>query len=464
MKIYNTYSQQKEDFIPIRDHKIGFYVCGPTVYDNPHVGHGRSAVAFDIVRRYLIYKGFEVTFVSNYTDVDDKMIENADKKNLSVKELADKIIPIYETQYGRLKVMPADIHPKATENVSEMIEIIKQLEKNGHTYKISDGIYFDVATFKKYGELSKQKIDELQSNVRKEMNAEKRNHQDFVLWKFEKPGEPTWNSPWGKGRPGWHIECSAMSAKFLGQPFDIHAGGADLTFPHHECEIAQSECAKGIEYVKYWIHNGFITVNKEKMSKSLGNFFTLEDIINKYSADALRFMFIQSHYRSQIEFSDDILIKAKSAVMRIQDFYRRIENFSGKELSTIDVKVEEVCADALNAFELAMNDDFDTPVAVAVYYDFIRSINNIFDKEGFSMNAKQNVMRIIDRINKVFAILKPTGILPLSQDLQKLINEREIAREQKDWKRADEIRDELLEHGVVLEDTSDGTKWKRINS
>ncbi|MDP2624980.1 MAG: cysteine--tRNA ligase, partial [Candidatus Peregrinibacteria bacterium] len=331
LHVYNTLTNQKEGFKPIQEGKVDMYLCGPTVYDNGHLGHGRSAVAFDIIRRYLeyVYREENVTFVTNYTDIDDKMINRANEEGITVKELADRIIPEYEKDYGSLGVKPPTIQTLATEYVDQMIEIVEKLIKEEYAYELEDGVYFEVEKFKEYGKLSNQKREELQAGSRIDKNDNKRHPHDFVLWKKEKPGEPSWDSPWGKGRPGWHIECSAMSYSNLGQPFDIHGGGQDLTFPHHECEIAQSEAAYGVQFCNVWLHNGFITVDKEKMSKSLGNFFTLKDIFKKYDPRAVRYFFLTSHYRSPIEFSDQQLEQAKNTLDRIRDFLLNLSHYKG---------------------------------------------------------------------------------------------------------------------------------------
>lgn len=458
MKVYNTLSGKKERFHPMHDGKVGMYLCGPTVYDYGHLGHGRSAVSFDIIRRYLLYKGFDVTFVTNYTDIDDKMINRAEMMKITVPELAEKIIPEYQEDYGALGVMRGDIEPKATDHVNEMIEIIAGLEEKGHIYTISDGVYFDVKTFTAYGKLSKQKMEELRSGVRKELNPEKRNHQDFVLWKFSKPDEPSWDSPWGAGRPGWHIECSAMSRKYLGDSFDIHGGGADLTFPHHECELAQSEAFSGQQFVKYWLHNGFIRVNEEKMSKSLGNFFTLRDIFKSYDPQAVRYLFLQTHYRSPIDFSDDLLQQAANSLMRVQDFMRRLKRYEGD--GSIDAL--DFLETIRSRFEIAMDDDFETPVALAVCFDLIRDVNTMIDQQSLSAEGKDAALALIARFDRVLGIFEPTTHVELGDDIQALIEERNRAREEKNWARSDEIRDELLEKGIQLEDGPDGTTWKRI--
>lgn len=462
LQLFNTLSGQKKTFKPLQKGQVGMYVCGPTVYDLGHLGHGRSAVSFDIVRKYLIYKGYKVTFVTNYTDIDDKMIQRAELLKISVKELADRIIPEYRKDYSALGIMPGDVQPLATdpENIKEMIHIIQELEKKGYTYILEgDGVYYDVSKFKDYGKLSKQKLDELKSGIRVAVKEGKRNPQDFVLWKFAKPGEPKWESPWGDGRPGWHIECSAMSKRLLGETIDIHGGGADLTFPHHECEIAQSEACFEKPFVRYWLHNGFINVNNEKMSKSLGNFFTLRDIFKKYNPQAVRFLFLQTHYRSPIEFSDQILDQATQSLGRFHDFMRRLESFIPNEKGK-QAEVENLLENIQQKFEEAMDDDFEVSKALASCFDLIKEVNKKIDQQNLSDVSKQNVLNLIARLDSVLGIFiqKEEKIDP---EIAELISQREQARKNKDWAASDKIRDELLAKGIQLEDTAQGTLWKR---
>jgi len=463
MQVYNTFTQKKEEFKPVKKNHVGMYVCGPTVYDLGHLGHGRSAVSFDVIRKYLIYKGYVTTFVTNYTDIDDKMINRAEMMKITVPQLAEKIIPEYAKDYESLGVMAGDVQPKATDHVVEMVQIIEMLEQKGHTYVIpDDGVYFDVTTFKKYGKLSKQKLDELKSGARVAVKEGKRNPQDFVLWKFSKPGEPLWPSPWGEGRPGWHIECSAMSSKYLGETFDIHGGGADLTFPHHECEIAQSESYTGKKFSKYWLHNGFIQVNNEKMSKSLGNFFTLRDVFKKFDPQVVRYLFLQTHYRSPIEFSDALLEQSKNSLERVHDFYQRLSDFETPENSGGESNIVGLIEMTKKQFEEAMDNDFETPVALAACFDLIKEINKMMDKKTLTRLEKEQLMTFLERIDAVLGIFIPTSTSSIDADIEKLIQEREAARDSKNWKRADEIRDELLAKGIKLEDGAGGTKWKKI--
>lgn len=463
MQVYNTFTQKKEEFKPVKKNHVGMYVCGPTVYDLGHLGHGRSAVSFDVIRKYFIYKGYTTTFVTNYTDIDDKMITRAELMEIAVPELAAKIIPEYAKDYAALGVMAGDVQPKATENIPEMIQIIAQLEQKGHTYVIEgDGVYFDITTFKNYGKLSKQKLDELKSGIRVAVKELKRNPQDFVLWKFSKPGEPLWDSPWGEGRPGWHIECSAMSSKYLGETFDIHGGGADLTFPHHECEIAQSESYTGKTFCKYWLHNGFIQVNNEKMSKSLGNFFTLRDVFTKFDPQVVRYLFLQTHYRSPIEFSDALLEQSKNSLERVHTFYQRLMEYQPAEGSGDVATMTGLLDMTQKDFEKAMGNDFETPVALAACFDLVKEVNKFMDQKTLTRLDKEQLVTFLERIDSVLGIFVPTSTHSVDMDIEKLIQERDAARDSKNWKRADEIRDELLAKGIKLEDSAGGTKWKKL--
>ena len=486
MKIKNTMTGEKEEFKPLdpKGKKVLMYVCGPTVYDRGHLGHGRSAVCFDVIRKYLIYKGYDVTFVSNYTDIDDKMINRAREEEISVSELAEKIIPTYKEDYAELGVMPPDFAPRATEYINvgkhskgkDMIEFLKKMEKAGVTYVIpGDGVYFDVTKAKNYGKLSKQKLDELNVGARVSENVNKRNPYDFAVWKFAKDDEPDdvkWDSPWGKGRPGWHLECSVMSWNLLGEKFDIHGGGADLMFPHHECEIAQSKSVFGSgAFAKYWIHNGFITINKEKMSKSLGNFFTIRDVLNmedspgvkKYSGQVIRYMFLQTHYANPIEFSEELLSQAKAGLERIHGFVRHLrDDYDSLEEGDDDpLKQSENFNFTLKDFEKFMDDDFNTSGAFGALFYLIAIVNAL--KSSYQLTRKDVVKteEILNKMDSVFRIIfcKKENI---DSEIKTLIKEREQARKEKNFKRADEIRKELLEKGIELEDTANGTVWKKI--
>jgi cysteinyl-tRNA synthetase len=462
MYVYNTFSAKKEVFKPLREMKAGMYVCGPTVYDFAHLGHGRSAVSFDVIRRYLIYKGYEVTYVSNFTDIDDKMINRAEMMKISVKELADRIIPEYAKDYKALGILVPDAQPKATEYVPQMIDIIKKLEKNGATYVLDDGVYFDISKFPAYGKLSKQDLDALKSGIRVEVKVSKKNPQDFVLWKFSKPGEPEWESPWGKGRPGWHIECSAMSREFLGESFDIHGGGADLTFPHHECEIAQSECASGKIFVKYWLHNGFIQINNEKMSKSLGNFFLLKDVFAKFSPQAVRYLFLQTHYRAPIEFTDDLLSQARNSLARLQDFMVRLEKYVPEVPNVGQKDFEALIVSTKKRFEDAMDDDFETSQALAALFDFVKQVNRRIDSKTLTRESQEAAMTFLTRVDTVLGILVSTQNDEIDPETADLLRQREESRKNRDWKASDHLRGELLKRGIQVEDGPKGTVWKKI--
>ncbi len=466
LRIYNTLSRQAEDFIPLRAPKVTMYVCGPTVYDVGHLGHGRSAVSFDVIRRYLQWKGFEVKYVSNFTDIDDKMINRASEKGISVKQLADMIGPEYEKDFETLGILKPDVRPCATQQqyIDAMIEIVRRLEAKKATYQISDGVYFDVKSFPDYGKLSRQKLDELEAGARVDVNSEKRNPQDFVLWKLEKPGEPAWESPWGRGRPGWHIECSGMSLVELGETIDIHGGGADLMFPHHECEIAQSEKANEKPFVRYFLHNGFINVNEEKMSKSLGNFVTLKQIFEKYPGRVVRFSFLQTHYRSPINFDDGLLEQAKNALERVDNFVRNLRSdYTDLPSSVTDVDGVHSMLDSssqLKCFENEMDDDFNLPGALRVLFDFIHSFYGLRSSHHLTKEDVHEAEKFLKSVDQVLNIL-PSENDSLSADIESLIAQRDDARKKKDFATSDRIRDELLAKGIELEDTPQGTAWKR---
>jgi cysteinyl-tRNA synthetase len=462
--IYDSAKREKVEFKSLdeREHptsnspKLSMYVCGPTVYDKAHLGHGRSAVSFDVIRRYFEYKGNEVTYVSNYTDIDDKMINRAREEGITVPELAAKIIPIYEKDYEALGIKKPTIQPKATDHIKEIIEIIEKLEKDGYTYALEDGLYYDISKFKHYGELSGQNMDELQAGARVDVNDNKKGPYDFVLWKLQKEAdEPAWKSPWGMGRPGWHIECSAMTWKHLGEKFDIHGGGLDLKFPHHECEVAQSVGAFGKgAFAQYFMHNGFIQVNNEKMSKSLGNFFTLEDIFKEYDPQVVRFMFLQTHYRNPINFSDGLLEQAKAGLDRVHGFVRMLEVATGAGDSSLDLDKYK------KNFDGFMDNDFDTSGALGVVFDLVKDVNTLKVEGKLSKKDAKGVLELLKSFDEVLGIIYPGEIL-LDGKVEHLIAAREEARKNKDYKKSDEIRAELLGMGIVLEDTPNGTIWKK---
>jgi cysteinyl-tRNA synthetase len=488
MKIFNTMTGKKEDFIPLTSGKIGMYTCGVTVYDYCHIGHARSAIVFDVISRYFRYKGFDLKFIRNFTDIDDKIIKKANEEGISWDAVAKKYIEEYYTDMDGLGIARADAEPKATEYIQEMIDVIKALIEKGYAYEIPDGdsksVYFSVNKFPEYGKLSKKEQKDLLAGARIDVDDRKKNPVDFALWKASKEGEPWWDSPWGKGRPGWHIECTAMSIKHLGESFDIHGGGADLIFPHHENEIAQSEAFTGKPFARYWVHNGFITIDKEKMSKSLGNFFTIKEILDKYDAEVVRLFILSSHYRSPIEFSNEQLRDAESSLDRYYSTIARMDDFTAgsagaqadlKKSSSQAVDLEQLLDAFKNKFVEAMDDDFNTALAIGHIFELIRDINRFLDLKpsgetaGVLISRAKNILREICAVLNLFSrtpaqwnidLLKIKKI-PLSEtDIENKIRDRKTARENKDWTRADSIRKELEANGIILEDKRDATSWK----
>ncbi|OGU73906.1 MAG: cysteine--tRNA ligase [Ignavibacteria bacterium RBG_16_34_14] len=471
LKIYNTLSKQKEEFKPINPPNVNMYVCGPTVYDYFHIGNARSFISSDIIRRYLEYMGYKVKFVMNLTDVDDKIIKKSNEEKIDSKIIAEKYINAFFEDVEKLKMKKADIYPKATEHMDDIIEMIKELEQKGFAYNVDGNVFYDVGKFKEYGKLSGKKIDELESGSRVEVNVEKKNPLDFALWKKAKEGEPYWESPWGNGRPGWHIECSAMSCKHLGVPpnggIDIHAGGNDLIFPHHENEIAQSEAANGKKFVNYWIHFGFLNLDNEKMSKSLGNFFTARDVLKKYSAEAIRLLFAQTNYGGPLNFSDELLSSAEKGLEKINNLAQKIEDeikTNSKESINPDFDFQKY----ENEFTRVMDDDFNTPQGVAVIFDFVKEVNRtISENENinvkFYKNAKSFLEKTAEGILGIldFDNLSKTSDGKLEGDLiEFLIQLRTDAKKEKNYTLADKIRSELNKLGVVLEDSKEKTTYK----
>jgi cysteinyl-tRNA synthetase len=459
MKVYNTLKKRKVELKPLEPGKIGIYLCGPTVYDYGHLGHGRSAIVFDLLRRYLVYRGFDVTFVRNWTDIDDKTIERAKRENVTVQELAQKFIQIYEEDYARLNILEPDFAPKPTDHIADMIRFIELLFDKGHAYTGDDGVYYDISTFPDYGNLSGQSLDELRGGIRVEVTEQKRNPGDFVLWKFEKPGEPAWNSPWGKGRPGWHIECSVMSVRYLGERFDVHCGGQDLIFPHHEDEIAQSRGA-GYGFARYWLHNGFLNIDDEKMSKSLGNFFTLREIFEHYSPLTVRYFLLSAHYRAPLNFSDKSLQQAQNTLQRYNDFIMRVNEIAVKRDNKYHDTVETLIRETRREFEEGLENDLNISRSLASLSGFIREINNQIDGGKLNSGDARLVVEFMEEIDQVLAVFTfSKEILP--EEIEKLIDQREKARRAMNFLQADEIRKNLLGRGILLEDTKEGPRWKR---
>ena len=489
LRIYNTLTGKKEEFVPLHAGKVGMYVCGVTVYDLCHIGHARSAIIFDTIYRYLRYRGYEVTYVRNFTDVDDKIIRRANEEGTDCKAVAEKYIREFHLDMGALGLETPSVEPKATEHIPEMIRLISTLVQKGYAYQSGGDAFFSVERFKDYGKLSRRNLEEMQAGARVEVDEKKENPLDFALWKGSKPGEPFWESPWGKGRPGWHIECSVMSQKYLGETFDIHGGGRDLIFPHHENEIAQSEAATEKPFARYWIHNGFVNINREKMSKSLGNILTIKEILRDWHPEVLRLFCLSSHYRSPLDFSEDSLSEVKVGLDRFYTTLKAIQSLThpsplrGEGMGGGGSAVPEDIRKNIEAFqarfEEAMDDDFNTAQALGHLYDLQRRLNNLLDfskshltEEILSLLKKGSGH--ITRAGQVFGLFredpeayvneqKKTGLkkLNLSEaDILERINERNEVRKQKNWKRADEIRDELFSKGIVLEDTPSGTLWK----
>jgi len=470
LKIYNTLTRKKEEFIPIKKGEVGMYVCGPTVYNFIHIGNARPFIIFEVVRRYLKFKGYKVKYIQNSTDIDDKMINNARKLNVTVSELAEKFIKEYFIDADSLNIGRADIHPRATEHIKEIIELVKGLEEKGCAYVIDGDVFFDVSKFNGYGKLSGQDIEELKSGARVEVDERKREAIDFALWKKSKEGEPSWESPWGRGRPGWHIECSAMSMKYLGKTFDIHAGGSDLIFPHHENEIAQSEAYTSQPFVKYWMHNGYLCLNNQKMSKSLGNIMKVREIRQKYEGEVIRYFILSAHYRSPLNFSEEQLQQAQSSLQRLNNIVFNIKYLlkQGKFKESKDNDNElilEKRKESEQQFIKAMDDDFNTPVALSRLFGFAREVNIYLNSPGVKNKlVLEEIYEFYHNFaGQILGILKEVNSeVNFEKEIKNLIKEREEARKAKNWKKSDKIRDELREKGVILEDTPEGVRWKRI--
>ena len=491
LKVYNTLSGEKESFTPLVQNRVRMYACGVTVYDECHLGHARSALIFDVIRKYLEFSGYAVTYVRNFTDVDDKIITRASKEGVPSQEIVDRYLRAYERDMTRLGVAPANLEPKATEHIPEIIDMIATLIEKGHAYQLNGDVYFEVATFPAYGRLSKRKPEDMLAGARVEVDERKRSPMDFALWKSSKPGEPAWKSPWGAGRPGWHIECSAMSTRHLGETFDIHGGGMDLIFPHHENEMAQSCAATGKEFARYWLHNGFVQINQEKMSKSLGNFFTIREVFEKWNygekvtAEVLRYFLLATHYRSPLDFSDKGLQEAKRALDGFYGLFQRLTEVERTD-STSDGPVQQ-SIDRLHAgFRQAMDDDINTPAAIAEFQSLRGETNRLLEV-GLSRHVAKDILKTFRDIGRVLGLFQlsgdewefnprtgatgggrpresggPVAAELTDAEIEQLITERNQARSSKDFAKADEIRKRLAQHGITIEDRPDGTsRWKR---
>ncbi|KOA19922.1 cysteine--tRNA ligase [Clostridium homopropionicum DSM 5847] len=466
MKLFNTMTRQKEEFTSIKPGEVNMYVCGPTVYNFFHIGNARTFLVFDTVRRYFEYKGYKVNFVQNFTDIDDKMINKANEENITVKELGDKYIEEYYKDADGLNIERATKNPRATEFIDEIIDFVKDLINKGYAYEVDGDVYFNAKSFKEYGKLSGQNLEDLQLGARISIDERKKDPMDFAVWKSEKPGEPSWDSPWGKGRPGWHIECSCMAHKLLGETIDIHAGGADLVFPHHENEIAQSEARTGKAFANYWMHSAYLNINNKKMSKSLNNFFTAREIQEKYEPEVIRLFMLSAHYRTPLNFSEELLESAKASNERLYNAISNLESLV-REVKTETLKEEEKeYINKLNSYKdkyiEKMDDDFNTADAIAVIFDLVKDINTNVTIDSSKALAEYS-LALIRELGKPLGILQKSTICNLDDEIEALVEKRQQARKNKDWALSDKIRDELKEMGIILEDTPQGVRWKKID-
>ena len=464
MKLYNTLTQKKEAFVPSEEGKVRMYSCGPTVYNYFHIGNARPFIVFDVLRRFLEYIGYDVKFVQNFTDVDDKIINRSIEEGITAAEVADKYIAEYFKDADALGIRRADVHPRVSDHMPEIIEMIKALEERGLAYNVDGNVYYQVDHFHDYGKLSKQSIDDLKSGARIDVNDEKRSPLDFALWKKKKDGEPYWESPWGQGRPGWHIECSAMSRKHLGESIDIHGGGQDLIFPHHENEIAQSEGSCGCKFANYWVHNGYININNEKMSKSKGNFFTVRDIAKHYDLEVVRMFMLMAHYRSPVNFSDELLGQAQNALERLYNAKYQMEYLFENNKTEAASEDEKTWMDSLTQYKKgfidAMNDDLNTADAIAAIFELVRDTNSHLS-ESSSRESIKAALDLFKELTGVIGLAAKEKETDLESEVEALIAQRQEARKNKDFALADEIRDALLAKGIILEDTREGVKWKK---
>lgn len=464
MRIFNTMSKTKEEFVPVDENEVKIYACGPTVYNFIHIGNARPLCVFDVLRRYLEYRGYNVKFVQNFTDIDDKIINRANEEGITFEEVSKKYIEEFWTDAHGLNFKDATIHPKATENIDEIIDIIKSLENKGYAYAVNGDVYFRTLKFKEYGKLSHQPIEDLVSGARIAVGDIKENPLDFALWKGAKEGEPYWESPWGKGRPGWHIECSAMNRKYLGKTIDIHCGGQDLIFPHHENEIAQSECANGCSFSKYWMHNGYINVDNVKMSKSLGNFKTVREIANAYGYEVIRYFLISAHYRTPINYNLEIVEQCKASLERLYTCRESLD-FAIKnvvdETSSDDEKMISELSERRKQFIDAMDDDLNTADGISALFDLTKDINTKILDKSVSKAVCEFAAKLFDELSNVLGLLYNRKENDLDSEIEALIEERQEARKNKDWATADRIRDELKARGIILKDTPQGVTWTK---
>ncbi|MBE6050859.1 MAG: cysteine--tRNA ligase [Clostridium sp.] len=464
MKLYNTVTRKKEEFKPITPGEVKMYVCGPTVYNFFHIGNGRTFIVFDTIRRYLEYRGYDVKFVQNFTDIDDKMIKKANEENTTVKEIGDKFIAEYYKDADALNIERATVNPRATEYIQEIINFVSELINKGYAYEVNGDVYFSTKKFESYGKLSGQNLEDLQAGARISVDERKNDPMDFAVWKAQKPGEPAWGSPWGMGRPGWHIECSCMAKKLLGDTIDIHAGGMDLAFPHHENEVAQSEALTGKTFANYWLHSAYVNVNNQKMSKSLNNFFTAREVLEKYDADVIRFLMLSAHYRVQINFSEDLLDSAKASVERLYNAIGNLENLldevSVEAMTSEEAKYLESLDKYRQKYIEKMDDDFNTADAITVLFELSKDINT-----NVSINSSKELLtkalELLRELGKPLGMLQKTTKCSLEDEIEALIEQRQQARKNRDFALADKIRDDLKDRGIILEDTPQGVRWKK---
>ena len=466
MKIYNSLTRKKEEFVPITPGEVKMYVCGPTVYNYFHIGNGRTFIVFDTIRKYLEYRGYKVNFIQNFTDIDDKMIKKANEEGTTVASIGDKYIDEYYKDADGLNIKRASVNPRATDYITDIIDFVKNLIDKGYAYEVEGDVYFRTKKFQGYGKLIKQSLEDLQSGARINVDERKEDPMDFALWKSQKPGEPAWISPWGLGRPGWHIECSCMARKLLGETIDIHAGGMDLAFPHHENEIAQSEALTGKTFARYWMHSAYLNVNNQKMSKSLNNFLTARDALEKYDADVIRFLMLSAHYRVQLNFSEDLLESAKASVERLYNAVANLENLIDEVKKEKMDESEEAYLKSLDVHRQKyiekMDDDFNTADAITAIFDLIKDINTNISIES-SKELCVKALELIRELGNPLGILQKSTKGSLEEEIERLIEERQQARKDRNFALADKIRDDLKARNIVLEDTPQGVRWKKIN-